>query len=294
MYKMSSTKEKVLEETGVTTHNDQNMTDKVSAGIDHDDRFFIYFDLESTGLSRWHDKITQIGATACLRKQGNYSTVSTFETLVKCDRKIHEKAAEKTGIYEHTLVNAPCAREGLNKFFDWLKTLHKDYPDYAMCIVAYNGVNFDFPLLLSELHRWDFSPHLLFSACNVDYLLDPLIWARANIDTTCLLRKGTGNCSFVLSDVHTALTGEPISNAHQALADTEGLMNICVHEKFKDMHVREPSAYALEVSAFLDDFMKKRQSIDVAIRKNTKKKIRSIFDMQSKKRKRTTDDEIVA
>lgn len=247
-------------------------------------RLYVYFDLESTGLSRWHDRITQIGATAVLKDNNTYKFVAEFETFVKADKKIHISASEKTGIYDHHLINAPDTSKALKKFFEWLINLRNSNNLLPVCLVAYNGFNFDFPMFMSELHRWDYSPYLLMKSCGVDCVLDPLIWARRDIDDTCLLRKSNGKCSFVLSDLHTALIGNPIKNAHQALSDTRGLMNVCIHEKFKGMELQIDSYYCQSMNEYLNSFSKKRQSIDNSVRKNVKNKIRSIFDMQKKEK----------
>lgn len=51
---------------------------------------YIFIDLESTGLSKDTDKITQIGATASLKSEDNiYKEVGNFESLVCADKKIN-------------------------------------------------------------------------------------------------------------------------------------------------------------------------------------------------------------
>ena len=63
----------------------------------------IYLDLETTGLSVWEDRITQIGAVATRDKQ----IISEFSTYVFTDRPIHPSAEKVTGISNETIKEAP-------------------------------------------------------------------------------------------------------------------------------------------------------------------------------------------
>jgi three prime repair exonuclease-2 len=251
----------------------------------------VYLDFEATGLSRWHDHITQIGAV-CVRKNKEcaYDILGDFETFVFTDRKICDKASEVTGITNEHLKNAPKTKKALVDFFEWISSLRTD--DEDVVLVAYNGINYDFPLLCSEMHRWDMNIPRQLQACGVKFLLDPLKWARLNIDRTRLLRKNTGNCSFCLGDVYLALTGDSFSNAHTALADTQALMKVCTNISFDTMKIVEEDHYCLELDKYIIEFMDKRRSIDISLKKNLKTKILSLFDMQKrKKRVRSVDAE---
>jgi DNA polymerase III alpha subunit (gram-positive type) len=252
-------------------------------------RYCVYFDLESTGLSRWHDKIVQIGATITLHKDDKTDEkLGEFETLVKCDKKIHAKAAEVTGIYDHHLLDAPLPAHAFTQFFEWLSRMTKEHPGIPVCLLAYNGFNFDFPMFMSELCRWDFDILTVFKSHRIDMFVDPLVWAR-DIDTKCLLRKSSGKCSFVLQDVHMALVGTPIENAHQALADTEALMKVCRHAEFHGMLAEKESPknaciIYLKDALYLNAFLEKRSQMNLQQKTSSKKRKRSIFDMTSKKK----------
>lgn len=252
-------------------------------------RINAYFDLEATGLSRWHDKITQIGVTATLDTGTECIILGEFETLVKTDRIIHPEASKLTGITNEMLKDAPTTQKSLHDLIYWLKELRtkteckNENPNITL--IAYNGINYDFPMLFSEFERWGMSAYVRLSSCGIDYLLDPLLWATKHIDTTCLLRKASGKCSFKLGDVHNAIIGNEIQNAHQALADTQGLMNICQHQTFCTMELKE-SKYCLSLKEYVGQYTIKRKSIDKAIKNNTKNKIYSLIDMQKAARKR--------
>ena len=184
---------------------------------------FLFFDLETTGLSITNDQITQIGASFC--------SARTFESFVKPTRTIHKQSSEKTGIYAHHVADADAFPLVWAKFLAWVEEEEKK-EDAHIILVAYNGNGFDFPLLTNELKRYGLPLPSSWS------LLDPLVWARRFVDESCLLRKNTGACSFVLNDVHCALFGSHIVKAHTALADTVALRKVCEHAEFKGcLHV---------------------------------------------------------
>lgn len=256
-------------------------------------RMYVYIDFEATGLSRWHDHITQIGALVVRQDNTSYTVLGDFETFVYTDRKICEKASEKTGITNAHLEGAPRTKVALVKFFDWVMKLKNKNEEVVL--VAYNGINYDFPLLFSEMHRWDLNIPRQLSACGIKYLLDPLKWARLNIDRTKLLRKSSGNCSFCLGDVHLALIGENFEKAHTALADTEALYKICTNVSFGNMEVCENENYCLDLVSYINEFTCKRRSIDSSTKQNVENKILSLFDMtkrNKRQRENQTCDEI--
>jgi DNA polymerase III epsilon subunit-like protein len=252
---------------------------------------YIYLDFEATGLSVWHDHITQIGAVASRQNQTNHivDIISNFDTYVFTDKRISDRASEKTGITNEHLKDAPRTKSALTNFFEWIISLKLDEEDVVLA--AYNGINYDFPLMCSEMHRWEINIPRQFKACGISYLLDPLKYARSNVDDQMLLRTKTGKCSFCLGDVYLALIGCNFENSHTALADTIALHKVCTHDAFKTMAIEDNSTYCLHTNQYITTFMDKRQSVDSSLKKNTKKKLMSLFDMKSNNNKRQIDDD---
>ena len=246
------------------------------------EKILVYFDLETTGLSKWSDRIVQIGATVVLNNGNENITVMEFETFVNPDKKIHVSASAKTGIYDKDVVKAPSTKQALNDFFEKLKSVKTKYPNTPILMVAYNGIQFDFPILFCELIRNNMAVYLLMDNCGVVGFLDPLLWAKRELDTTCLIRRSNGSCSYKLSDVYIALTGTPLNNAHTALADTRGLKKICCHSKFGSMALScelvPTTNYFLPTEYCIKSFMVKKKEFETGKNKNRKRNIRSLFE----------------
>ena len=96
-----------------------NLTDKaMDEGIySVKDRDFVVFDLETTGLSKYQDGITEIGAV----RVSNGEIVEVFNELVNPEMKISEKVQELTGISNEMVMAAPKIDEILPKFLDFAK-----------------------------------------------------------------------------------------------------------------------------------------------------------------------------
>ena len=78
---------------------------------------FVVFDLETTGLSKDSDKITEIGAV----KIENGKITDSFSTFVNPERPIPQKIVELTSITDEMVAGAPKIEEILPNFLEFCK-----------------------------------------------------------------------------------------------------------------------------------------------------------------------------
>lgn len=217
-----------------------------------------YLDFEATDCTPLTCRITQIGCVLVAPD----GTERTYNSLVKADRSVCEKAAEITGITNEKLKDAPPCKESLINFFAWLDRVREGR---QVAFVAHNGVGFDYPLLMSEMWRWDMHPYTTLAKHGVVRLADSLPWCRVNVPPHKTILKESGDPSYKLGDLHESLIGHRFASAHDALADCRALRSICecdyvVRKGFtvdvSDAHSR------FELKDFVSDFQVKRESAD--------------------------------
>lgn len=236
----------------------------------------VFIDFECTGLDKMHCHIIQIAGTFCRDKQ----KIGEFCTLVHTDKQIQQKASEITGIKNEHLKGKPKINVALNQFFTKLKKLRKK--DEKVSLWAYNGMNYDFPILFSEMHRWDMNLHRTFSECGIVEFIDPLLWGKKNLDTAKLIRNKKGNASFKMGNIYLSLLKKELKGAHDAQVDTDGLFEICCHEDFSRCftdEIKEDERCKKITYKFVNEFMVKRKEVDAVTRKNLRNKIRSLFEI---------------
>ena len=251
----------------------------------------VILDLESTGLSTCNDHITQIGAVICRYKDGKYTPVEgVFETLVHTEKTISDKVASITGITNGKLIGAPSSKKAITQFFQWVQERRE--PMEEVCLVAYNGHSFDFPLLFNEMERYQMRISELINPTLEVRLLDPLKWARESLDTSKLLRKNTGSCSYCLGDVYLSIFKAPIEQAHTALADAVALQRLCSSEEFSGLNIGQDSRYCVLLGVFASDLnkMKRNRALvakSVGPKSSCQKGTVSLVELASRKRSRS-------
>ena len=150
----------------------------------------IVFDIETTGLSRDLDRITEIGAV----KLNNMEVVDRFQTFVNPERPIPANITELTGITDEMVEDAPSEKEALEKF------------------IAFAGKG------VLVAHNADFDTSFIKIACARQGLTYTLKLARAALPHLKNFKLDTVAKEFKLGDF----------NHHRAIDDAEMLSKIFI------------------------------------------------------------------
>ena len=94
----------------------------------------VCFDIETTGLHRETDYITEIGAVVLK----NGEIVERYNTFVRPEKPIPREVVELTGITDDMVADAPSQSEALNAFLDWVgdRPLAAHNADFDMSFLA--------------------------------------------------------------------------------------------------------------------------------------------------------------
>lgn len=155
---------------------------------------FIAFDVETTGLKAWEDKIVEIGAVVF-----EYGIpIKKFSTLVNPKKHISENASKVSGITDKMIKKAPCEEMVYRDLVDFFGT--------AMCgkiFVCSHNINFDMMFLIEALNRLGYSGDI--------YCLDTL-------DLSKKIIKYVPNYKLASVANYYGLVNE---NEHRAMSDAE-------------------------------------------------------------------------
>ncbi len=114
------------------------------AGNQTIDSPFVVFDIETTGLDKNKDNITEIGAV----KVVNGEIVDKWSTFVNPCQPIPEKIVDLTGINDNMVKDAPKIEEILGDFFEFCKD----------CVLVAHNAHFDIGFIkkASDMHGFKF------------------------------------------------------------------------------------------------------------------------------------------
>lgn len=160
----------------------------------------IYFDIESTGLSVWRDRIIELGILF-----NDKSKVFRFNP----EMNISQGASRIHNIYDKDVENSPT-------FYQMAPQIYKLFSS-CKGVCGYNIRNFDLPLLQFELLR-----------CDRNFLLPDFEIIDVYEISQSLFK------SLKLKDIYLTLSGKPLVKAHSAIADIEATKELLeiIQKKF--------------------------------------------------------------
>jgi len=180
----------------------------------------IFLDIEATGPDPEKDRIFQLAAVASVEK----TRVGTpFSAFVNPQMPISPIAQKITGKSTEDVQTAPLLGVVLETFFIWLNSIRSTN---SCVFIAHSGTRFDFLILWKEMHRLGYDVEETMRRIGWAYIFDTYLWLKKFAPRQKLIwikRKP----SFRLSNLHLALCGHHIANAHDALADCWALFHVC-------------------------------------------------------------------
>jgi len=142
----------------------KEMSSDLRIDLTKEGQVIVSFDLETTGLDRYHDHIIQI--SACI-----HGTDFTFDRFVRTNRTFSPEAARMHQAIIPQLKSEKYFDEVSKDFFDWIE---QNARGKEVILIAHNGFHFDFPVLYFELRRngtLDLIQKLnIFAADSLDFL----------------------------------------------------------------------------------------------------------------------------
>jgi len=214
----------------------------------------IAFDLETTGRKKT-DQITQIGCTTSDKQ---------FITLVRPTIPICDDSVRITGISDKDVQNAPELAEALEQWTHFFQELPNDK---ERALIAYNGKEFDIPILVHELRRIGKDPTVVLSEWKITYFVDPFAMSKQLLDTTLLEQNERGDPCYKLESIYHILFHEPLTGAHNALQDAKGLLRLLDLPLYRDA-----------LSKFLQPFMSLVKTIPKLQNATTKNKTTTVHE----------------
>ena len=120
-----------------------------------------FYDCGSTGGSTYDDHIIEVGAKVIAAPDSADIPQLEYSSLIHSSCTIVKAIPSKCGISTWMLVTEPPFHHVFEEFLQWIygiiRIVDKAYElqdvKYYPVLVAHNGFNFDFLIILSELHR---------------------------------------------------------------------------------------------------------------------------------------------
>ncbi|MBP3362092.1 MAG: PolC-type DNA polymerase III [Clostridia bacterium] len=218
------------------------------SGVSYDSTFVV-FDLETTGLNKNSDGITEIGAV----KIKNGEVIDNFSTFVNPQRPIPEKITHLTGISDEMVQNAPTTKEILPEFLEFC----------SGCVLVAQNAGFDTGFIKTACKKY---------GAEYNYsCLDTLILAR------CLNPELPNHKLDTLSKHYNVI----LKNHHRAVDDAAATADVFIKmlEELKEKGIDDLSS--VNESFDLRNAAKKNRAHHIILLAKNHQGIRNIYEMVS-------------
>ena len=170
---------------------------------------YVVFDFETNGIGKTANiRVCQIGATALT---GDFAPIDHFSHFCNPLAKI-DPGAEKVHGFNTEFVSKFDSWEVVGRnFMTWLDLVRNASQDRPLTLIAHNGKRFDARILVSENARHGIGMPRNLYHCD-------------SIDVMKILFPGKN--SYALGRIYADVIGEPLQDAHDAMADVNGVIQV--------------------------------------------------------------------
>jgi DNA polymerase III epsilon subunit-like protein len=207
--------------------------------------YLIGFDLECTGLSLLLARFVQLGAGLWrfTLETKKFERIENFIMSCKSPVPMEAKSIQLTGITQEFVdKQVYTARDVLERFEQFLTEHCED--QVPRLLVGYNTHTYDLPFIIGEAERSGLDAEKYFQSLKLTATIDLYPICQEVMETTKLDRKANGRPSYKLGSVYRALLDRPLKDAHNALVDALGVLDVLEIGCLEHKSFLEPYLYA--------------------------------------------------
>lgn len=184
---------------------------------------YVFYDLETTGLSKYFDQIIQFAA---VRTDHALKEIDRFEVRSRLGSGVvpHPEALWVNGVGIEQLLDA-----SLPSHYEMVSKIHSKLQAWSPSIfVGYNSIRFDEELLRQALYKCLYPPYLTNApGCGrADAMSLALDAASSSPESLVVPLNVEGRRSFKLADIARS-NGLALGHAHDALSDVRATIELC-------------------------------------------------------------------
>jgi DNA polymerase III alpha subunit (gram-positive type) len=216
-------------------HSSYKTLQKVPKGhlkLNTTNELWLFLDLETTGLSKQTDDITQCCIRFVNRKDEHLRELETYTTYVHTKKIIPPFIQKLTNISQHNVETAPTFEEVYQQLSERIDKYCTTYNICHCFWVAHNGFKFDFLFwarYILGLKNSSTDASLFSNAKRRFWMVDTYIMAQR------LKKNGMEFSNLKLSTLYTTLTGKLLEGHHQANVDVDAMYEIWCHSKMQEI-----------------------------------------------------------
>ena len=228
--------------SNVSLNNSLAVTTDITNQHNDEVQTYVFVDLETSSLR--NAKITEICMIAIFKSSFFEAEHQQFprvqdKLLLVLDPEcsIDPYASKISGLSTDTIVAN--AKPAFDQLTAWTIAQFLDQQSGTICLIAHNGDNFDFSILLSTLHLFLKTSTIFSTLFCADSLKAMKSLDKKKLKCDVESFQNSGRVSYALKNVYERYFPESSENFHNAEADANALIKICCcnHDLIEHLNV---------------------------------------------------------